>query len=84
MANNSETTSSKPRHPGTIVFIDGVTQQIRKEVPANEVAEDIRYCETDDGYVPVVEIVDYATEDRIIIRQYGPDGELLQSTVMIP
>lgn len=73
-----------PEHPGNIIFVNGMTGETTKTVPAAEVPENIRYVETDEGFVPVVRIEDYAFENQLTIRQYGPDGELLQSTVMIP
>ena len=76
--------SNMPEHPGKIIFVDGLTQEVTKEVLASEVPFNIRFIETEDGFVPVVKIVNFATEDRNIIRQYGPNNELLQSTVQIP
>jgi len=70
-----------PEHPGKIMFVDGLTQEVTKEVMASEVPFSIRFIETDAGYVPVVKIVNFMTEERNIIRQYGPNDELLQSTV---
>lgn len=72
-----------PEHPGKIVFVDGMTQEVTKEVMASEVPFNIRFIETEAGYIPVVKIVNFATEDRNIIRQYGPNDELLQSTIQI-
>lgn len=75
--------SDAPKHPGTIVFIDGITQEVTKEVPASEVPLNIRFVETEAGVVPVVRIVNFTTAEKQIIRQYGPDGQLLRSTVQI-
>lgn len=72
-----------PEHPGKIVFVDGLTQEVTQEVVAFEVPLNIRFVETDAGYIPVVKIVNFTTKDKNIIRQYGPNDELLQSTIQI-
>ncbi|HMQ52291.1 MAG TPA: hypothetical protein PKE64_26440 [Anaerolineae bacterium] len=72
-----------PEHPGKIVFINGITQEIRHEKSAEEVPPTIRFVQTEHGPVPVVKIVDFTTEEQRIIRQYGPEGQLLKSTVQI-
>ncbi|MEZ4726309.1 MAG: hypothetical protein R3E79_04150 [Caldilineaceae bacterium] len=77
------TETNNPKHPGKIVFIDGTTQEVTAEVDAETVPLTIRFVETDDGLAPVVKIVNYTTEGRRIIRQYGPNDELLKSTVQI-
>ena len=77
------TQTNEPEHPGKIVFVDGFTQEIMQEVSASEVPFGIRFVETEAGLVPVVKIVNLTTDERQTIRQYGPDGELLRSTVQI-
>jgi|JI10StandDraft_1071094.scaffolds.fasta_scaffold1282300_2 hypothetical protein len=72
-----------PKHPGKISFINGITQEIREEVDATTVPESIRFVESDTGWVPVVKIVDITTETQRTIRQYGPEGQLLRSTVQL-
>ncbi len=72
-----------PQHPGKIVFVDGITQQVVKERSAAEVPFNVRFIETEDGLVPVVKIVNFTTAEQQIIRQYGPDDQLLRSTVQI-
>jgi hypothetical protein len=72
-----------PEHPGKIVFIDGLTQEVTDEMLASEVPFSIRFVETETGLVPVVKIVSFTTEQQRIIRQYGPDDQLLQSTVQL-
>ena len=77
------TQSNTPTHPGKIIFIDGVTQEITAEKSAAEVPSRIRFVETPQGRVPVVKIVNFTTEDKRTIRQYGPEGQLLKSTVQM-
>jgi len=74
---------NEPEHPGKIIFVDGLTQEITKELPAAEVPFGIRFVETEAGLVPVVKIVNIATDKQQTIRQYGPDGQLLRSTVQV-
>jgi hypothetical protein len=76
-------TPDAPKHPGKIVFVDGITQQVVKERSASEVPFNVRFIETEDGLVPVVKIVNFTTLEQQIIRQYGPDDQLLSSTVQI-
>jgi hypothetical protein len=74
--------STPPDHPGTIVFVDGDTNEETEEQAA-DVPESIRFAETPEGLVPVVRVVARTSGTRRIIREYGPDGELLRSTVQI-
>ena len=74
--------STLPDHPGTIVFVDGDTNEETEEQAA-DVPETIRFAETPEGLVPVVRVVARTSGTRRIIREYGPDGELLRSTVQI-
>lgn len=75
--------SQAPKHPGTIVFIDGTTQQETGRVDISEVPEPLRYAPTKQGLVPVVKVIAYTEGDRRTLREYGPDGELLRSTVQL-
>jgi hypothetical protein len=77
------TEANVPEHPGKIVFVDGITQEVINERLASEVPFDIRFVETETGLVPVVKIVSFTTPERRIIRQYGPDDQLLQSTIQV-
>jgi hypothetical protein len=77
------TEANVPEHPGKIVFIDGITQEVIDEMLASEVPFDIRFVETETGLVPVVKIVSFTTEKQQIIHQYGLDDQLLESTVQI-
>jgi hypothetical protein len=74
--------STAPDHPGTIVFVDGDTNEETEE-QAVDVPESIRFAETPEGLVPVVRVVARTAGTRRIIREYGPNGELLRSTVQI-
>lgn len=69
-------------HPGTIEFVDGDTNEITEEDAAN-VPESLRFAETDEGLVPVVRVVARTAGKQRFIREYGPGGELLRSTVQI-
>jgi hypothetical protein len=73
----------RPQHPGTIVYVDGNTNTVVRETPASEVPESVRYAETDQGWVPVVRVVATTSGDQRFVREYGPAGELLRSTVQV-
>jgi hypothetical protein len=71
----------KPKHPGTITFIDGteVTTESAADVP-----ESIRFAPDKEGKeVPVVKVVATTASGRRTIREYGVDGALLRSTVQV-
>ena len=71
-------------HPGTITFVDGNTQQITEQVAASDVPFEIAFVEIEDGaYRPVVRIEDFTSPDQRVILQFGPDGELLESTIQL-
>jgi hypothetical protein len=74
-------TSAETKHPGKIVFIDGNTQQITHEFEAAEVPFNIRFVELEGQLVPVVKIVAFTSAQQRTIRQYGPEGQLLNSTL---
>lgn len=74
--------SEPPRHPGTIVYVDGDTGAETEE-DASALPESLRFAETDEGLVPVVRVVARTAGDRRYIREYGPDGELLRSTTQL-
>ena len=50
---------------------------------ASEVPFGIRFVKTEAGLVPVVKIVNITTDRQQTIRQYGPEGQLLRSTVQV-
>jgi hypothetical protein len=72
---------SAPTHPGKIVFMEGDT--VTHEEDASEVPFSIRFIETPEGLVPVVKIVAVVAGNKRTIRQYGPQGQLLKSTVQV-
>ncbi len=75
--------SQPPKHPGTIVYVDGTTQKETARRSITEVPESLRFAPTAEGLVPVVRVVAYTEGDQRIIREYGPAGELLRSTVQL-
>jgi hypothetical protein len=68
-------------HPGFITFVDGVTGAVRTTVPVDHVPMQLRFAQTEQGPVPVVRVVASSTGVVRTIREYGPGGELLRSTV---
>lgn len=70
-----------PQHPGKIIFMEGDT--VTREADADEVPFRIRFVETPEGLIPVVKIVAVTIGRQRTIRQYGPDGQLLKSTVQL-
>ncbi|RKH67299.1 hypothetical protein [Corallococcus llansteffanensis] len=75
---------SEPKHPGTIQFVDGATKEVTKTVDAKEVPPSIRYAKNEAGeLVPVVKVVAFQEGDRRTLREYGPEGQFLRSTVQI-
>ncbi|QHT70505.1 hypothetical protein GXP67_29565 [Rhodocytophaga rosea] len=73
----------KIKHPGTIVFINGNTHQITHERKASEVPASIRFAETEAGIIPVVKIIATTSGNRREIRQFGPEGQFLGSTLQM-
>jgi hypothetical protein len=73
-----------PVHPGTVTFVDGVTQEITDEVAASEVPDGIKFAPDADGSLtPVVKIVHTTAGARRTIQQFGPAGQLLKITMQI-
>ncbi|HZI10396.1 MAG TPA: hypothetical protein VE153_08355 [Myxococcus sp.] len=76
--------SQAPKHPGTIVYVDGATQKETDRQSIDKVPESLRFAPTEEGgLVPVVKVVAHTEGERRIIREYGPAGELLRSTVQV-
>ena len=70
------------RHPGTITFINGLTNQVTHEVDAASVPESIRFAPNANGKPePVVRIVETTIGPQRTIRQYGAHNILLRSTI---
>ncbi len=68
-------------HPGVIVFFDGerpVASRLASELPAS-----MLFADTPSGRVPVVKVVAHVGDDRREILEFGPDGQLLRSTLQI-
>lgn len=72
-----------PKHPGTIVYIDGATQKETSRMPIAQVPEDLCFAPTPEGLVPVVKVVAITHGNQRTLREYGPNGELLRSTVQV-
>ncbi|MCP3097970.1 hypothetical protein LZ198_03665 [Myxococcus sp. K15C18031901] len=71
------------RHLGTIVYIDGETRQEVSRVKSAQLPKSERFATTREGIVPVVKVIAYTEGDRRIVREFGPEGELLRSTVQL-
>lgn len=68
--------------PEKIVFINGLTNEVRREEAFENVPESIRFAPNAEGMLePVVKIVDVTTEKQRIIKQFGRDGAVLRSTL---
>lgn len=78
------TTAHDLPHPGTITFVDGTTQEISRQADASDVPFGVAFVEVEDGaYRPVVRVEAVTSPDKRVILQYGPDGELLKSTLQL-
>jgi hypothetical protein len=71
------------KHPGTIVFVDGNTNTVVSTDRAADLPAEMRFVETRSGLVPVVRVVAFTEGGQRTIREYGPAGELLRSTVQV-
>ena len=71
------------RHPGSITYVDGNSDSIVTECPVSEVPESGRFVDTDKGPVPVVRVVATTAGEQRFVREYGPKGELLRTTVQV-
>ena len=68
-------------HPGVIVFFDGERQVAARL--ASELPDSMLFADTPSGRVPVVKVVAHVGDDRREILEFGPDGQLLRSTLQI-
>jgi hypothetical protein len=69
-------------HPGIIQCIDGATQEVVDTIDAKEVPSSHRFVKNQAGErVPVVKMVASVEREQFIVRNYGPDGELLRTHV---
>lgn len=69
-------------HPGTVVYVDGDTGHVQSSSPISAVPLGLHFVETPHGPVPVVRVVATTRGRARTIREYGPGGELLRSTVV--
>ena len=76
-------THQETTHPGSIVYIDGDTSEVVAERKACDVPEHMRFVQAKEGAVPVVRVISSTLGDRRTIREFGPNGELLRSTVQL-
>lgn len=70
-----------PIHPGKIIYLNGNTDEVIREMPIEDVPSNMRYVETDDGFVPVVKVIATTVDNQRFIRQYGPNDEFLSETI---
>lgn len=76
-----ENNVSNVQTPEKIVFINGVTGEVRKEVDFRDVPPSISFAKSKDGIsTPVVKIVDVESGDNRTIKQYGDNDVLLRTT----
>lgn len=77
LVGRAETVEPVAEHPGQIVYVDGDTGEVTSVRDVARVPESMRAR----GGVPVVKVVATKRGDERTIREYGPDDELLSSTV---
>jgi hypothetical protein len=71
-----------PEHPGTIAFVDGRTGETTEVAPVEEIDPALRFLPGADGRLRPVVRVEITTEgDRRTIRELGPGGEVLRSSL---
>lgn len=73
----------RPVHPGKITYIDGNTNAVVSTAEISTVPERMRFADTPQGPVPVVKVIATVAGNQRTIREYGPAGELLRSTVQL-
>lgn len=64
-------------HPGTILFVDGRTDEITRVAEASAVHPDLRFVDDQ----PVVRVVAFEDGDQRRVFEYGPGKLLLRSSV---
>jgi hypothetical protein len=67
-------------HPGTITYVDD-DAKTEKVLPVSQVPEALRFGQMGELQVPVVKVVAKLRGGELLIREYGPKGELLRSTL---
>ncbi len=75
---------TRPAHPGTIHYHQGPEETLVRSVAVADVPEPLRYAQTPDGEVPVVKVVALTTAVGLELREYGPAGQLLRTTLSAP
>jgi len=75
---------STPPHPGKIEYVDGETQKVVSVEDAANVPESLRFADTPSGRVPVVKVVMRRKGEVAEILEYGPEGQLLRTTIGAP
>lgn len=70
-------------HPGTVEYVDGDTGRVLATSPVETVPHALRFAPTERGAVPVVRVVATTRGSQRTIREYGPEGELLRSTLQL-
>jgi hypothetical protein len=68
-------------HPGHIVFFEN--ERVVSVARAASVPESARFAPSASGPVPVVKVVASRAGAQRFIREYGPEGQLLRSTVQL-
>jgi hypothetical protein len=71
------------RHPGKVLYVDGNSGQVLETIDAAEMPDSIRFADTERGRVPVVKVIATIVGDKRYVREYGPNDELLRSTVQL-
>lgn len=72
------------KHPGNIHYHQGPEETLVRVVPVADVPEPLRFAPTPDGDVPVVKVVALTTSVGLELREYGPAGQLLRTTLSAP
>ncbi len=66
-------------HPGKVVYVDGASGRVVRELDAAEVPEAQRFA----GDAPVVKVVATVMGEQRAVREYGVGGVLLRSTLQL-
>jgi hypothetical protein len=71
-----------PPHPGRVTYLNGNTGEVVSEKPVAEVPEHLRFAPDETGaLVPVVKVVATVAGAQRSMREYGPDDQLLRTTL---
>lgn len=81
---NMNGVSTAPKHPGTITYVDGNTDQVLSVAKIDTVPEAMRFAPGPNGKpVPVVKVVATVAGNQRFIRELGPGDVLLRSTTQL-